>query len=95
MHATYIDRNVLNVTKYSFRIHFLYSARAMTQMELCNSRAMPRFRRGWVSSRPWHLCSTTTYHAENGRYRMFFIAILSKKGGIKQQKNNNSHDKGL
>ena len=34
-HAMYIDLKMLSVTKY---IYFCYSARAMTQAQLCNSR---------------------------------------------------------
>ena len=33
VHAMYIDSNMLSVTKYSFKIPFLYLTRAMTQME--------------------------------------------------------------
>ena len=35
-HATYVDRKMLSVTKYNFQRD---SASAMTQVQLCNSRA--------------------------------------------------------
>ena len=81
VHAMYIDSNMLSVTKYTFKIPFLYSTCAMTNRMRNSSAMLTMFSQGMA-----YIPSVAFVFYNNLLWR-YFTAILSEKDGIKITKN--------